>query len=102
MLKEQEEAEEQDKSMYKSADKILADPKKMKVAMSNEPQWDLIFAKIEHLDLSNLITNMTGLIVEQILKGKMPKLKSISIPKLSMTPELNGKLIDYGIEVNLI
>ena len=102
VLKEQEEAEEQDKSMYKSADKILADPKKMKVAMSNEPQWDLIFAKIEHLDLSNLITNMTGLIVEQILKGKMPKLKSISIPKLSMTPELNGKLIDYGIEVNLI
>lgn len=101
-LKEQEEAEGEERAMYQSADQILSDPKKMKVAMSNEPQWDLIFAKIEHLDLSNLITNATGIIVDAILKGKMPKLKSISIPKQSMTPDLNGKLLEYGIKVNLI
>jgi len=102
VLKHQEEAEGAERAMYQSADQILSDPKKMKVAMSNEPNWNAIFGSIEHLDLSNLITNATGIIVNAILKGKMPKLKSISIPKQSMTPDLNGKLIGYGIVVNLI
>ncbi|MEM7086085.1 MAG: DUF4157 domain-containing protein [Bacteroidota bacterium] len=102
VLKEQEEREVEDRAIYSSADQILADPEKMKIAMSNEPNWDAIFGSIEHLDLSNLITNATGIIVDAILKGKIPKLKSISISKQSMTPDLNGKLIGHGIEVNLV
>ncbi|MBL4663464.1 MAG: hypothetical protein JKY22_07915 [Flavobacteriaceae bacterium] len=96
------EAEQVSADMLTNARAILADPEKMKVAMSNEPEWDAVFASIEHLDLSNLITNATGIIVDAILKGKIPKLKSISIPKQSMTPDLNGKLLGYGIKVNLV
>lgn len=102
VLEHQNEADTEERAMYSSADEILSDPKKMKVAMSNEPNWNAIFGSIEHLDLSNLITNATGIIVREILKGKMPKLKSITIPKLSMTPDLNGQLIGYGIKVNLV
>jgi hypothetical protein len=59
------------------------------------------FSTIEHLDFGNLVTNRTHVIVEAVETGKMPGLKKLTIHEKSMTPELYGRLIDCGIEVNL-
>ncbi|WP_020589077.1 hypothetical protein [Desulfobacter curvatus] len=57
--------------------------------------------KIVTLDLGNLITNQTGIIVSAVENGGMPKLKTLIIHVLSMTPELRGRLIECGVNVIL-
>ena len=59
------------------------------------------FSTLRHLDLPNLITNQTRVIVEAVEKGALPKLETLTIHKASMTPDLRGRLLSRGVEVVL-
>ncbi|HAP62782.1 MAG TPA: hypothetical protein DCR93_25890, partial [Cytophagales bacterium] len=58
-------------------------------------------ASLEHLDLGNLVTNQTRLIVEAVEQGALPNLQRLTISEVSMTPQLRGRLLAQGIEVVL-
>ncbi len=69
------------------------------VDIPDRPIWD--FSTIEHLNLSNLITNQTRVILEAVEEGRMPRLKKLTIREESMTPDLHGRFKAQGIAVEL-
>ena len=75
--------------------------KKADKQLNERLPWEDQIDTIEHLDLSNLITNQTRVIVEAVENGALPKLKSLIILKQSMTPELLKRLKSKGVSVTL-
>jgi hypothetical protein len=59
------------------------------------------FASLEHLDMGNIITNQTGVLADALKNGLLPKLKTLTIRKESMTPDLMGRFISFGVKVIL-
>lgn len=56
---------------------------------------------LETIDLGNVITNQTNSIVHAVEIGALPKLKVLRIKAESMTPDLRGRLMSCGVEVQL-
>jgi len=62
---------------------------------------DLNLANVRELNLGNVITNQTEVIVEAVESGRLSQLKVLRINARSMTPPLRGRLLSCGVEVIL-
>lgn len=78
-------------------EKIIKADKRLANRFPGEDEMDTI----KVLDLSNIITNQTAIIVDAIEKGVLPSLKTLKITSKSMTPDLLGRLKSKGINVVL-